>query len=450
MTLPNHLAGGFVFTGFFASLAGINILESPWLLGATALGAMLPDIDHTRSLIGRIFLPLSRFLNRRYGHRTLTHSLTGLFLFSLASGIVEQAYGQSQRLTVIASIAFFSHLVLDMMTLQGVVLFYPFFKNPCVIPGQANLRMRTGDVRRETLFFCLFLVLAFSLHDLFRQGFWNTYNRTFGSLKHLASEFVKSPYLIQVEYAYREGSRSFQGTGFCVEASERQATLITSEGFLRLDDAKQVIERVVPQRTRRSFRFDSRALGGLSLDSLNGFLSGKRIMALELRCNNPFAVETDSGIQGPATSFKGACLNRAVLKQDPGDGTGEYVFAYSDARIAALRQEMRLLQQEDERALAEFQSRQQELRDLEASAAGSSRDLFEAQQTANRIRELRKLKRPEGHRLKQAELAFQIQALEQEQAERNERLRLEAAQRLRAHAAQPSSFQGFVRWVAID
>ena len=49
MTLPNHLAGGLVFTGFFAALANINILESPATIGAVLLGATLPDIDHPRS-----------------------------------------------------------------------------------------------------------------------------------------------------------------------------------------------------------------------------------------------------------------------------------------------------------------------------------------------------------------------------------------------------------------
>ena len=128
MTLPNHLAGGFVFTGFFSALANINILESPVTIGAVLLGATLPDIDHPRSPIGRLFLPLSRYLNSRHGHRTLTHSLLGLGIFWLAAGLLEQTLWQSQRLTAIAVIAMVSHLLFDMVTLQGVLLFYPFLK----------------------------------------------------------------------------------------------------------------------------------------------------------------------------------------------------------------------------------------------------------------------------------------------------------------------------------
>ena len=102
MTLPNHLAGGLVFTGFFAALANINILESPATIGAVLLGATLPDIDHPRSPIGRLFLPLSRYLNSRHGHRTLTHSLLGLGIFWLAAGLLEQTLWQSQAPTEVA------------------------------------------------------------------------------------------------------------------------------------------------------------------------------------------------------------------------------------------------------------------------------------------------------------------------------------------------------------
>ena len=97
--------------------------EAKTQVGAVLLGATLPDIDHPRSPIGRLFLPLSRYLNSRHGHRTLTHSLLGLGIFWLAAGLLEQTLWQSQRLTAIAVIAMVSHLLFDMVTLQGVLLF---------------------------------------------------------------------------------------------------------------------------------------------------------------------------------------------------------------------------------------------------------------------------------------------------------------------------------------
>ena len=73
MKAPNHIVGGYVFTGLVSSLLGWNIFTDPVLLGVTFLGSLMPDIDHPRSLLGRSFFPISKVINRRFGHRTITH-----------------------------------------------------------------------------------------------------------------------------------------------------------------------------------------------------------------------------------------------------------------------------------------------------------------------------------------------------------------------------------------
>ena len=59
MTVYNHIAGGIVFTGVFSSLFNVNIFESKYTIGLTVFACILPDIDHTKSLIGKLFFPLS-------------------------------------------------------------------------------------------------------------------------------------------------------------------------------------------------------------------------------------------------------------------------------------------------------------------------------------------------------------------------------------------------------
>ena len=76
MTAPNHIVGGITITGIAGGFLGINILESPYYLVAIVFAAQLPDIDHTKSLIGLTFYPIAKYLNRSYGHRTITHSLS--------------------------------------------------------------------------------------------------------------------------------------------------------------------------------------------------------------------------------------------------------------------------------------------------------------------------------------------------------------------------------------
>lgn len=75
MTAPNHLAGGVIFTGLFCSFFSVNIFASPLFITATIIGSLLPDIDHTKSWIGKSVFPLAKWLSRNYGHRTITHSI---------------------------------------------------------------------------------------------------------------------------------------------------------------------------------------------------------------------------------------------------------------------------------------------------------------------------------------------------------------------------------------
>jgi inner membrane protein len=121
----NHVAGGIAFTGIFASFTDINIFEKPQYLGVTVFFALLPDIDHTRSPMGKAFYPLARWLDRKYGHRTLTHSLLfTLCLVAIVQGL-EYLLLQSSTLTFIAALSYFSHLIFDMFTRSGIPFSIP-------------------------------------------------------------------------------------------------------------------------------------------------------------------------------------------------------------------------------------------------------------------------------------------------------------------------------------
>ena len=52
--------------------------------------------------------------------------------------------------------AYASHLILDMLTIKGIPLLYPFKKNPCVIPGNPKYRFHASDFKTEAMmfFFC--------------------------------------------------------------------------------------------------------------------------------------------------------------------------------------------------------------------------------------------------------------------------------------------------------
>ena len=60
------------------ALSGTSLIlgtAEPLPLGLAVLGSQLPDIDTTTSTIGKIFFPLSSWIEDRFPHRSVTHSL---------------------------------------------------------------------------------------------------------------------------------------------------------------------------------------------------------------------------------------------------------------------------------------------------------------------------------------------------------------------------------------
>jgi inner membrane protein len=110
-----------------------------WLLAAAASG--LPDMDLPPAKIGRLFWFLSRPLERRFGHRTLTHSLVALVAVMAVSGPLI-AIDARYFWAVVGGYG--SHLWIDMLNIRGVDLFWP---SPVrlVTPGNRNGRLEVGS-----------------------------------------------------------------------------------------------------------------------------------------------------------------------------------------------------------------------------------------------------------------------------------------------------------------
>jgi len=88
MTLGTHVAFASVLYLGGATLFGYRPDAISWALAAVA--SVLPDVDLPPARIGRLFWFISAPLERRFGHRTLTHSLlllTALAVLSLAMGV---------------------------------------------------------------------------------------------------------------------------------------------------------------------------------------------------------------------------------------------------------------------------------------------------------------------------------------------------------------------------
>ncbi len=111
----------------------------PLPLGLAILGSQLPDLDTTTSTIGKIFFPISSWIEDRFPHRSVTHSL----LATAGIAIVSLGVGHFLLGDIMTAIALpLGHLLAcfsDTFTKQGVQLFYP---NPAWAISVSNPRRR--------------------------------------------------------------------------------------------------------------------------------------------------------------------------------------------------------------------------------------------------------------------------------------------------------------------
>jgi membrane-bound metal-dependent hydrolase YbcI (DUF457 family) len=288
MSGTNHITGGIVFTAIFASFWNVNIFARPELLASTGFFAILPDVDHLKSPIGKMFYPLARWLDRKYGHRTITHSLAVYIPGIILVQFLERLFGTGYSYTLIFSFAYFSHLLFDMLTKQGVPLFYPFMRNPCVIPGNPEMRLRSSDLKTEAACFAIFVLLGITCQNLFENGFWNTYNRQFSDLKHLHQESVQSETLLSVVYKIRShAGKDISGTGILVESTESEAILWNNSQFTRIEKTDRIIN-LIPTRTQKLLVTRELFFSNISPDSLQRLVKNQPVTSLKLQSNTTF------------------------------------------------------------------------------------------------------------------------------------------------------------------
>ena len=126
--------------------AGVSLLFStadPLPLALAVLGSQLPDLDSTESIVGQICFPVSSWIEDRFPHRSITHSMVATSAIALlsiaASYFVLGNLWAFMALPVGHLLACFS----DCFTRQGVQLFWP---EPvwCIIVSNPRRRLITG------------------------------------------------------------------------------------------------------------------------------------------------------------------------------------------------------------------------------------------------------------------------------------------------------------------
>lgn len=155
MTGKTHIIGGVAASLAFAQITNY---EPVILLGAGVVGALIPDICHGSSKIGRTLPLLSKLINGLFGHRTFTHSL----LFLLLSAVLLHNFMPMEAISAGLLVGMASHIVLDMATKRGVKLFFPF-RWTVRFPITAT----TGGTSEYMVFALLSLLCVYFGYDVF-------------------------------------------------------------------------------------------------------------------------------------------------------------------------------------------------------------------------------------------------------------------------------------------
>jgi inner membrane protein len=165
MMASTHAALGVVTYAGVTAIAGGNPI--PATLGAAAVGAWLPDVDTPQSKAGFCVYPLALWLERRYGHRTVTHSWIGVAVFALLC--LPLLFSPALKVLYWPLlIGYLSHLMGDAATKSGVPLAWPS-RARFVFPGNEAYRLRTGSMAELGVLAALLLVGA-ALVPLNRYG----------------------------------------------------------------------------------------------------------------------------------------------------------------------------------------------------------------------------------------------------------------------------------------
>jgi len=166
VTATTHYA----FSYLLCAAAGV---EPATALTASLL-SLLPDIDHPESTIGRVFRPVSKKIQQKYGHRTVTHSLFAIMVISAAflpllllPRLLQWGGPFWTGLYGAALLAFSSHIFIDLFNKSGVRFFAPFSQKEYISFRTPSLRILVSSWQEYILLF----VIVFFAFTVTGEGF---------------------------------------------------------------------------------------------------------------------------------------------------------------------------------------------------------------------------------------------------------------------------------------
>lgn len=272
MQAATHLAGAALTA---AVCRGFGLEVGPPELLALVAGSLLPDVDTTTSGAGKFIKPVSGWIESKFGHRTVTHSLLFTVLFSALLLPLGVPVAGAMLWGIL------SHLLLDSLNVNGVPLLWPSRLMFWFWPSR-SMRIKYGSTGESTVALVC-AVVALMLWPLGSDGFNTSFRRLVASPETAVADYIdmrqERDVWAQVEGFNAETQEPMRGRFRIIEAVGRAGVLVEDEA----GNAYQVAQngQVVAYRIRayggdprvwRDYRLDvgSRLLG----DVLNALPNG--------------------------------------------------------------------------------------------------------------------------------------------------------------------------------
>jgi inner membrane protein len=242
MTSPTHISFS-LFTLAFASVGqGMEFNSENALL--CALGSLSPDIDNSKSWLGRIFPFISKPIENKFSHRTLTHSLLAIvFIWSIAV-LVKILFFTANFNPIAFAIGYTSHILIDCASVQGVKILYPFSMRNAVFPFDTQqpeaYRIVVGskaDVALGFVFVFLtipFAYISFKTHTKIVREIQRDINSAVRSYNELSKNFLCVARLEGINTTTGDKLRG----DYLIISAEKQNMLLIKEGSLTLSVGK--------------------------------------------------------------------------------------------------------------------------------------------------------------------------------------------------------------------
>lgn len=122
----NHATSGVLTGALVAWAAHLDPGQATAFIAVTSVASLLPDFDHPSAMLPRVLgIPgqlVATFINRVFGHRTLTHSVLGVGVLGAALAFTPRLPTHCYWAVILGCV---THIVGDMLTVSGVPVFWP-------------------------------------------------------------------------------------------------------------------------------------------------------------------------------------------------------------------------------------------------------------------------------------------------------------------------------------